>query len=131
MPLSEQEQRLLDEMERNLYKHDADFVATVGGRRAGAPNYRMIVIGVLVGLLGVATIVTGVALRLPLLGVLGFVLLLGGALLALSSPRSAQRAASEPGATSASKPSPQRQQGNTGFMERMNDRWERRQEGDR
>ncbi|MET1051453.1 MAG: DUF3040 domain-containing protein, partial [Mycetocola sp.] len=25
MPLSEQEQRLLDEMERNLYRNDADF----------------------------------------------------------------------------------------------------------
>ncbi|MET0713865.1 MAG: DUF3040 domain-containing protein, partial [Mycetocola sp.] len=32
MPLSEQEQRLLDEMERNLYRNDADFVSTVGDR---------------------------------------------------------------------------------------------------
>ncbi|WP_375389251.1 DUF3040 domain-containing protein, partial [uncultured Amnibacterium sp.] len=29
MPLSEQEQRLLDEMERSLYHGDADFVASV------------------------------------------------------------------------------------------------------
>ncbi|GMA27300.1 DUF3040 domain-containing protein [Arenivirga flava] len=129
MPLSEQEQRLLDEMERNLYKHDADFVATVGARRVGAPNYRMIVIGVLVALLGVATIVTGVALRVPVVGILGFVLLLGGALLALSSPRGAKgRAASAPtGAT----PKARQQQSRAGFMDRMNDRWERRQDGDR
>ena len=37
MPLSEHEQRLLEEMERNLYHHDADFVATVGNRR-GKPK---------------------------------------------------------------------------------------------
>jgi len=43
MPLSEQEQRLLDEMERNLYRNDADFVAAVSGR--GRPNYRSIVLG--------------------------------------------------------------------------------------
>lgn len=129
MPLSEQEQRLLDEMERNLYKHDADFVATVGARRGGAPNYRMIVIGVLVALLGVATIVTGVALRLPIVGILGFVLLLGGALLALSSPRAAKgRAAAAP---TGAAPKARQQQGGAGFMDRMNDRWERRQDGDR
>ena len=129
MPLSEQEQRLLDEMERNLYKHDADFVATVGARRAGAPNYRMIVIGVLVALLGVATIVTGVALRIPLVGVLGFVLLLGGALLGLSSPRTVKGSP----APSSTGPAPRarQQQSGAGFMDRMNDRWERRQDGDR
>lgn len=129
MPLSEQEQRLLDEMERNLYKHDADFVATVGARRVGAPNYRMIVIGVLVALLGVATIVTGVALRIPIVGILGFVLLLGGALLALSSPRTAKgRAASAP---TGAAPKARQHQSGAGFMDRMNDRWERRQDGDR
>ena len=36
MPLSEQEQRLLDEMERSLYHNDADFVATVGAARGRA-----------------------------------------------------------------------------------------------
>ena len=29
MPLSEQEQRLLEEMERSLYQNDSDFVARV------------------------------------------------------------------------------------------------------
>ena len=34
MPLSEQEQRLLEEMERSLYHNDADFVSAVGAARA-------------------------------------------------------------------------------------------------
>jgi len=42
MPLSEHEQRLLEEMERSLYQNDADFVAKVGGKRA-RPAYRSIV----------------------------------------------------------------------------------------
>ena len=62
MPLSEQEQRLLEEMERSLYQNDADFVATVNPNR-GKPNYRILVIGVLVGILGIATLVAGVILR--------------------------------------------------------------------
>jgi len=49
MPLSEHEQRLLDEMERNLYGHDADVTSTafVGMPR---PNYRAIVLGVILAL---------------------------------------------------------------------------------
>ena len=46
MPLSEQEQRLLEEMERSLYNNDSDFVATVGNR-GGRPNYTLVVVGVL------------------------------------------------------------------------------------
>ena len=48
MPLSEQEQRLLDEMERSLYHNDADDVTTVGARR-GRPNYTAVALGILAG----------------------------------------------------------------------------------
>ena len=47
MPLSEHEQRLLEEMERSLYNNDADFVATVSPRGA-RPNYRRIALGALI-----------------------------------------------------------------------------------
>ncbi|MEN9621310.1 MAG: hypothetical protein RL499_1503, partial [Actinomycetota bacterium] len=77
MPLSEHEQRLLEEMERNLYQNDADFVATVSGRR-GKPNYRLIVIGALLAVAGVAALVAGVIVRQPIVGVVGFGLMLGG-----------------------------------------------------
>ena len=49
MPLSEQEQRLLDEMERSLYHGDGDFVASVGRTRGGV-NYTALVGGVLLAL---------------------------------------------------------------------------------
>ena len=86
MPLSEQEQRLLEEMERSLYHNDADFVAGAGGRH-GRPTYTRIVTGVLVGVVGVATLIAGVGVRLPVIGVLGFILMFVGVLVALTPPR--------------------------------------------
>ena len=61
MPLSEHEQRLLEEMERSLYRNDADFVATVSGRR-GKPNYRWIVGGSLIAIAGLLANVVAFAI---------------------------------------------------------------------
>lgn len=119
MPLSEHEQRLLEEMERNLYQNDADFVATVAGRR-GKPNYRLIVIGALLAVAGVAALVAGVIVRQPIVGVVGFGLMLGGVLMVLSPGRGAAEptAAGRSGSTRAPRSS---------WMQTMNERWERRQ----
>jgi hypothetical protein len=121
MPLSEQEQRLLEEMERSLYHNDADFVAG-GARRHGRPTYAMIVTGVLVGIVGVATLIAGVGIRVPVVGVLGFVLMFAGVLLTLTPPRrgSAPRSAATP--ESDAKP------GTKGgsFLQNLGDRWDNR-----
>jgi len=124
MPLSEQEQRLLDEMERNLYQNDADFVATVGGHR-GKPNARVVVIGILVALLGVGILLTGVIVRQPLVGVLGFVIMFAGVLLAVAPPRRLSAVAPKPRARADAK-SGGRKSGS--FMDGLNDRWDRRTE---
>ena len=129
MPLSEHEQRLLEEMERNLYHNDADFVATVSNRR-GKPNYTLIVVGILLALAGLAVVVAGVILRQPLVGATGFIILLGGVLLAIAPERGSTipeepSAAERAGATSRAAAGPSR----TGFMDRMNERWDKRQDG--
>lgn len=120
MPLSEQEQRLLEEMERSLYQNDADFVAPV---RRGRTNYTFVAVGVLVAVVGIAVLVTGVVVRQPLVGILGFVVMFGGVLLA-ATPRksSAAGAAQEPHRPRAGGSS-------RSFMENLEDRWDRRQEG--
>ena len=123
MPLSEQEQRLLEEMERSLYQNDADFVATTSLRR-GKPNYTILVVGVLIAVLGIATLVGGVIIRQPLVGILGFAIMFVGVLLAVAPPR---RATSDSPSKPASKPTNKRSNG--GFMDNLNDRWDRRQEG--
>lgn len=116
MPLSEQEQRLLDEMERSLYHNDADFVATVSDQDS-RPNYRWIAIGSLIGIAGVIGIIVGVATRLPLVGVAGFAIMFLGVLLSL------KRSTVVPTGRDTHAPHTR-----TGFMDRMNERWDRRQD---
>jgi predicted lipid-binding transport protein (Tim44 family) len=124
MPLSEQEQRLLEEMERNLYRNDADFVHAVGGVRGRRPNYRAIVLGVLLAVAGVGALIAGVALQQLFVGIIGFALMFAGVLIAITPGKRAVAAApSEPSTTSKARRS------GGGFMDRMNDRWDRRQEG--
>ena len=122
MPLSEQEQRLLEEMERSLYQNDADFVATVSPRR-GRPNYTVVVVGVLIAVVGIALLVSGVIIQQPLVGVLGFVVMFVGVLLAVAPPRR------DAGAEATASPRARQRAGGSRFMENLNDRWDRRQEG--
>jgi hypothetical protein len=127
MPLSEHEQRLLEEMERSLYNNDADFVATVSPR-GGRPNYRRIAVGALIALVGIIAIVTGIMIKQPLVGMVGFIVILGGALLALSPRSRAPESIDGLGDPRPSSPSGKSRAGG-GFMDRMNERWDRRQDG--
>lgn len=120
MPLSEQEQRLLDEMERHLMRNDADVVSAP--RDGRSLSYRNIVYGTVLVLLGLGGLVVGVAIPLIVVGVIGFVVMLGGVVFAVTPTRGAAR---PPVATPSAAPKPQ---SGTSFMDRMNDRWERRQD---
>lgn len=124
MPLSDEEQRLLEEMERSLYHNDADDVATVGGAR-NRPNYTAIVLGVVAGVVGLALLIVGVSFRQPVVGLVGFAVMFVGALLAIAPPRrlSIDRA-------DASGPKSGAPRKRASFMDSLNDRWERRSDGD-
>ena len=130
MPLSEQEQRLLEEMERSLYHNDVDFVSTAGVTRL-RPNYRSVVLGVLLAVAGIGALIAGVALQQLWLGVLGFIIMFAGVLIAITpggSVRGGSGRASvdRPGTESRQRTGPRK-----GFMDRLNDRWDRRQDGQR
>ncbi|HEY6799846.1 MAG TPA: DUF3040 domain-containing protein [Agromyces sp.] len=127
MPLSEQEQRLLEEMERNLYRNDADFVHAVGGVRGRRPNYRAIVLGILLAVAGVGALIAGVALQLLIIGIVGFALMFAGVLLAITPSRRGAAAAPPTDPSTAAKPG----RSSGGFMDRLNERWDRRQDGQR
>ena len=123
MPLSEQEQRLLDEMERNLYQNDADFVATVGGAR-GRTNYRGIILGAVLVVVGIGVLLFGVGSSLLIVGVLGFLVMFAGVIIALTPSRSPKTTA-RPSASTTPAAGARR---SGGFMENLNERWEKRQE---
>lgn len=121
MPLSEQEQRLLDEMERHLMRNDADVVSA--DRGAAPLSYRNIVYGSVIVLLGIAGLVVGVATSLIVIGVIAFVIMVGGVVLAFTPAKGAAAARS---ATGTRKPRTANAPASASFMDRMNDRWDRR-----
>lgn len=120
MPLSEQEQRLLDEMERHLMRNDADVVSARGGGRS--LSYRNIVLGTVLVLIGLGGLIAGVSVPLVIVGVIGFVVMLGGVILAVSPTRGGGATAAGGAPAHDRKP-----KSSSSFMDRMNDRWDRRQ----
>lgn len=119
MPLSEQEQRLLDEMERHLMRNDADVVSAP--RDGRTLSYRNIVYGTLLVLLGLGGLLVGVSIPLVIVGVIGFVVMLGGVILAVTPSRGGVRA------VPSDRPSAAKPAARSSFMDRMNDRWDKRQ----
>jgi hypothetical protein len=92
MPLSEHEQRLLDQIERALYAEDPKFASSVRGARLRRPSRRRRLQGIALFVLGVALLVLGVILPLkpggvPVVSLLGFLVMFFGALLTLSAMR--------------------------------------------
>ncbi|MDQ0725055.1 DUF3040 domain-containing protein [Microbacterium sp. W4I20] len=123
MPLSEQEQRLLDEMERHLLHNDADVVTAPSGDRT--LSYRNLVYGALLLLAGIAGLIAGVILGDVwgiVVGVIGFAAMLAGVMFAVTPVRRTTPVV--PQERTATKP-----QTSASFMDRMNDRWDRRQDG--
>ncbi|HWL76220.1 DUF3040 domain-containing protein [Microbacterium sp.] len=120
MPLSEQEQRLLDEMERHLMRNDADVVSARGGGRS--LSYRNIVLGTVLVLIGLGGLIAGVSVPLVIVGVIGFVVMLGGVILAVTPTRGGGATTATAGPAHERKP-----KSSSSFMDRMNDRWDRRQ----
>lgn len=129
MPLSEHEQRLLEQIERALYAEDPKFVSTVRGGRLRRPTRRRRLQGIALFLVGLVLLVTGIVLTSLTVGATmylfisagGFLLMLGGAVLAVGSMR-AGNAAPEPAA--------QVEPEKGGFTGRMEERFRRRFEQD-
>ena len=92
MPLSEHEQRLLEQIERDLVDDDPKFASSVrtGDRRGKAR--RMLQVGVLLFVVGMAALIGGAVVPSVPLGVLGFLVAFGGLALAVLNYRSATNA---------------------------------------
>jgi Protein of unknown function (DUF3040) len=134
VPLSEHEQRQLEQIEQALYREDRRLARLV---RSSNPrvHYRRRVAEALVGLaLGAAMIATGIAMHVIPLAVAGFVLVLLCSIWALNSWRqmSAVALGAAPAGSSGKRRSKRARRGTPGhasFGERLDERWRRRQEG--
>jgi Na+-transporting methylmalonyl-CoA/oxaloacetate decarboxylase gamma subunit len=124
MPLSEHEQRLLEQMEKALYAEDPKFATSLRSAPGARAARGRAALGVLAILTGLALLLAGVGTTIIALGVLGFVVMLVGSVIVYSA-FGAQPAAE---AVTPETPSSQGSAKAPGFMDRMEDRWRRRSE---
>ncbi len=139
MPLSEHEQRQLEQIEQALYRDDRRLVRLV---RSSDPrvHYRRRVAEALIGLAaGAAMIAAGIVFGIIGLAVAGFVVLLLCGIWALNSWRqmaTVALGAAQGGPAGKRRSSRSRRAkshrsgGGGGFGERIDERWRRRQEGE-
>jgi hypothetical protein len=143
VPLSEEELRLLEQMERALVAEDPKLASTLRGTTLRAHARRRSFVAGAVFLIGVAVLMTGAVMQLTVVGIVGFVVMLVSAYVALVSWRGQNRVPDEPGPLTAAHPSftvihggrshgrkarsrPTQQHGS--MMERLEERWRRRRE---
>ena len=123
MPLSEYEQRVLEEMEQQLRSDDPKLADTISGAAVRRP--RNVVLGTLLGLAGIGLLVAGAATSYVVLGIVGFLAMFAGVMLAISRPK---RVAAPPAEASNVHELKRKQSG--GFMSKLEDRWRVRRDDD-
>jgi Flp pilus assembly protein TadB len=123
VPLSDHEQRLLDEIEQALYAEDPKFAASVRSARTRSRTRRsaaLCVIGVLAGL---ALVLVGLIATIVALSVVGFVLLVAACGYAVQIVRGRRTGSTTP---APSRPGTPRAPRASGLRSRMEDRIRRR-----
>ncbi|MEU8546821.1 DUF3040 domain-containing protein [Streptomyces roseoverticillatus] len=130
MPLSEHEQRMLEQMERALYAEDPKFATALEGSGLRTYTRRRVYQAVAGFLVGIALLMTGVMIQGQYwISVVGFLVMLGCAALAVTGWRKAPRAGAQRGT------GPAGQAGGRGqmrprrsMMDRIEQRWQRRRD---
>ena len=116
MPLSEYEQRVLEQMEQQLRSDDPRLVEAITGRRTRRPAH--MALGIVAVLAGLGALIGGVAAGQTWLGIVGFLLMFGGVLLATrktdTGPAPSKPATKKSGSKRRS------------FMDRLDERWDHR-----
>ena len=136
MPLSEHEQRLLEQMERALHQEDPKLASTLRQGSDRNVNGRQVLLGSVAVVVGLAGLLGGVMTTVVVIGVVGFLLMLSGPLFigaAFRTPSKPSADAAEGQADSASgrTKSQSKSKGSTGgFMSKVEDRWRKRRETD-
>jgi len=131
MPLSDHEQRMLDQIESALYAEDPKFASSVRGGNLRAPSARRRLQGVALFVIGLAMLVCGVAFKatmiggFPVLSVIGFIVMFGGVVYAITGSRRSGKDKNDAPAEGA--PRQKKAKGGGGsFTSRMEDRFRRR-----
>lgn len=129
MPLSDREQQLLDQMERALLQEDPGFATSMRGGPRKARNRRRVAIGVGGVIVGLGIVLLGVTIQQVVVGAIGFALMVGAVIYALTDGRPKLQAVPTPGSGGTGSKT-RRKNAGQGFMNKLEERWEqRRNEG--
>ncbi len=126
MPLSDHEQRLLEQMEQALYAEDPKFASVLQGDDLRLRYRRRLVFAVIGFLAGIVALMAGLVISVTVVSVLGFVVMLVSVLAGFSAYNRAPRTdgAAPAGGTSVT---PIRSS-KKGLMDRVEERWQRRRD---
>jgi hypothetical protein len=126
VPLSEHEQKMLEQMEQALAAEDPRFASQMKGSGFTGPRGRRAILGALGVLLGLGTVLAAVWTTQTWLGLVGFLVMVGAAVYALSAPKRPQLGVvSESGEVRPGR----KPRGQSSFMDRLDERWDRREDG--
>ena len=123
MPLSEHEQRLLEQIEQGLYAEDPKFASAVRRVHSGGGTRRRIILAVLGVVLGLAVVLVALLTNVIIVGVLGFVLIVASCAYAVARPGGRSAKSGPMGIVEGDRVRSRRQ---AGMKERMEDRIRRR-----
>ncbi|MFK0153921.1 DUF3040 domain-containing protein [Streptomyces sp. NPDC090499] len=124
MPLSEHEQRMLEQMERALYAEDPKFATALEGSGLRTYTRRRVYQAVAGFLVGIALLIAGMVVQQVWVSVVGFLVMLGCAVLAVTGWRKAPKPGEQPAGPQARRQSrPKRS-----MMDRIEERWQRRRD---
>jgi hypothetical protein len=133
VPLSEHEQRLLDQIERALYQEDPKFASTVRSTDLRTHMKRRLRRAALVFVIGIVVLLGGLVSNMPAVGIGGFVVMVAALALALSSwkrlgssPNQGLRAVDSDRPARTKRSSSRGASGGGSIMARLEERWKRR-----
>ncbi|GGQ37066.1 spore wall synthesis complex protein [Streptomyces mutabilis] len=127
MPLSEHEQRMLEQMERALYAEDPKFATALEGSGLRTYTRRRVYQAVAGFLVGIALLMAGMVAQQVWLSVVGFLVMLGCAVLAVTGWRKAPKPGEQPAAAAGPQARRQGRQKRS-MMNRIDERWQRRRD---
>jgi Flp pilus assembly protein TadB len=122
VPLSEHEQRLLDQIEQALYAEDPKFASAVRSARRHSHARRTVILAALGLLAGLALVLVGLVTNLIVLSVVGFVFVVGCCAFAIQVLRARVGSGSRPDESGSGKTPPRP----SGLRTRMEDRLRKR-----
>ncbi|WP_418956577.1 DUF3040 domain-containing protein [Streptomyces tritici] len=122
MPLSEHEQRMLEQMERALYAEDPKFATALEGSGLRTYTRRRVYQAVAGFLVGIALLMAGMIAPWIWLSVVGFLVMLACAVLAVTGWRKAPKRGEQPAAAGHG---PRQRRS---MMNRIEERWQRRRD---